>query len=66
MSPEHARLRADVIRLLALIDHYEIVRHFKTDWSVLDRSADALEHQVARVRATLQQTTPNEERQTRT
>lgn len=47
------RLRADVSRLLALIDHYEIVRDFKNNWALFDRHGDNFEIQVERVKHSL-------------
>lgn len=54
--PERAatqRLTAAVSRLLALIEHHEIVRRFRSDWNVFDHTADSFADQVDRVKETL-------------
>ena len=45
---------AAVSRLLALIEHHEIVRKFKSDWTVSHAAGEAFEMQVDRVRESLE------------
>ena len=45
---------AAVHRLLALIEHHEIVRKFKTDWTVSYAAGERFEDQVDRVKESLE------------
>ncbi len=47
MSPhDESRLTAAVSRLLALIEHHELVRRFKADWTYSYRDGLRFEDQV--------------------
>lgn len=45
---------AAVHRLLALIEHHEIVRKFKADWTVSYTAGERFEDQVDRVKESLE------------